>query len=666
MRVLRPLPFSFHTVEHCWIPVSDGVRLSARLWIPEMEEPVPAILEYIPYRKRDETRWRDEPMHGYFAGHGYAAVRVDVRGSGASEGILTDEYSEAEIVDGLEVLRWVADQPWCDGRVGMIGKSWGGINALQIAARRPPQLGAVITVCSSDDRFRTDAHYMGGLLLVENLTWGSVLLTLAARHPDPDVVGDGWRRTWLERLENLRLFPALWMRRQRRDAYWRRGSVAESYETVRCPVMAVGGWADAYTDTVPRLLAGLQVPRKGLIGPWAHVYPHHALPGPAVGFLQEALRWWDRWLRDEANGVDAEPAYRVWMGEAGRPPGAYADEHGRWVAEEAWPSPRIRVESCPLGEGAAIVPRNGASGLTAGVWCPFGLQGDLPGDQAEDDGVSLVFDFPPLGERLEILGAPAVELVVESDRPTAALAVRLCDVAPDGVSRRVSYGLLNLTRRNGLDRAEPLEPGRSYRVRVELGHAAWAFRPGHRVRVAVASDYWPVAWPLAEAGRVRVHTGRSRLELPVRPSRPEDEALRVLGPPEWAPSELDGAAGDETAFRRTIVQEAGTGQVRVEQTLGRGADGHLVVEPIPPIGLETGYGVYERFTVVPDDPLSARAEAHHVAVTCRGDWRTRLETRLVLTCDRKRFLLEASVTAWENGREIHGRSWSEAVPRDLL
>ncbi|MDX1384646.1 MAG: CocE/NonD family hydrolase, partial [Thermoanaerobaculia bacterium] len=170
MKVVESLPHAVREVEHCWIALADGTRLAARLWLPAGAErtPVPAILEYLPYGKREGTRERDEPMHRYFAGHNYAAVRVDLRGCGESEGLLDDEYTEQEEQDGLEVIAWIAAQPWCDGRVGMIGKSWGGFNALQIASRRPPALRGVISVCASDDRYADDAHYMGGCLLNEN------------------------------------------------------------------------------------------------------------------------------------------------------------------------------------------------------------------------------------------------------------------------------------------------------------------------------------------------------------------------------------------------------------------------------------------------------------------------------------------------------------------
>src|SRR4029077_2855543 len=241
MKIIDRFPHAVRVIEHCWIPMPDGCRLAARLWLPADAEraPVPAILEYIPYRKRDFTRVRDEPMHHYFAGHGYAAVRVDVRGSGDSDGVLTDEYSEQELADGVAVIAWIAAQPWCTGAVGMIGKSWGGFSALQLARLHPPALKAILTVCASDDRWTDDAHYMGGCLLNENLTWGTVLMAFNALPPDPALVGEGWRPVWLEQLERSVLFPAVWLRHQARDTYWQRGSVGDDPGQIACPVYAV-------------------------------------------------------------------------------------------------------------------------------------------------------------------------------------------------------------------------------------------------------------------------------------------------------------------------------------------------------------------------------------------------------------------------------------------
>jgi predicted acyl esterase len=208
LKSVTSFPHHIREIEHVWITMSDGVRLAARIWLPQTAEaePVPGILEYIPYRKRDSTAYRDSIMHPYFAGHGYACVRVDLRGSGDSEGVLTDEYLHQEQQDGLEILRWIAQQPWCNGSLGMIGISWGGFNGLQIAAHRPSELKAIITVCSTDDRYADDIHHMGGCLLGDNLSWASTMFAYNSCPPDPLLVGERWKELWLERLQGSGLW----------------------------------------------------------------------------------------------------------------------------------------------------------------------------------------------------------------------------------------------------------------------------------------------------------------------------------------------------------------------------------------------------------------------------------------------------------------------------
>ncbi|HTE80447.1 MAG TPA: CocE/NonD family hydrolase, partial [Reyranella sp.] len=448
-------------IENAWILLSDGTRLAARLWLPEDAErsPVPALLEYLPYRKRDGTSERDALSHPYLAGHGYASVRVDIRGSGESGGVLSDEYSLQEQDDAVEVIAWLAAQPWCSGAVGMFGISWGGFNALQVAARRPPALKAIVTLCSTDDRYRDDVHYMGGAKLNAGFGWASFFFSDMCHPPDPALVGDRWRALWLERLRGLPLFLERWLEHQHRDAYWRHGSVCEDYAAIECPVYAVGGWTDGYTNAIPRLLEHLSAPRKGLIGPWAHAYPHFARPGPQVGFLQEMLRWWDYWLKGRDTGVMDEPMLRAWMTDSHAPAEHHETLPGRWVAEPSWPPPErvpqrlFLTDAGLLAAPAPLAAREVCSPLStgshAGEWCPFGRGKDQADDQREDDALSLLFETPPLAETVEILGAPVVTLEVASDRPVAQLIARLCDVHPDGRSLRVSFGVLNLTHRDG-------------------------------------------------------------------------------------------------------------------------------------------------------------------------------------------------------------------------
>ncbi len=185
-------------------------------------------------------------------------------GSGDSDGILEDEYLPLEQSDGVEVVRWLASQPWCSGRVGIIGKSWGGFNALQIAAHAPDELGAIISVASTDDRYSDDVHYMGGCVLAWTaLNWASTMLAYNARPPDPAVVGDDWRDIWFERMERTPPFIEAWMSHQRRDEFWQQGSVCEDYSAITCPVYMVGGWSDAYRNSILRFLRALRRALQG-------------------------------------------------------------------------------------------------------------------------------------------------------------------------------------------------------------------------------------------------------------------------------------------------------------------------------------------------------------------------------------------------------------------
>ncbi|MFC7309603.1 CocE/NonD family hydrolase [Streptomyces monticola] len=676
MREVTSLPYDIRQEEHLWIPLPDGTRLAARLWLPQNaeEEPVPAVLEFIPYRKRDLTAVRDSVHHPYMAGHGYACVRVDLRGTGESEGVLTDEYLEQELRDAEDVLDWLARQPWCDGSTGMMGISWGGFNALQLAARRPPGLGAVLIASFSDDRYADDIHHMGGCLLSDNLSWASTMFAYTSCPPDPALVGDAWRDMWLERLRGSGLWLREWLTHQRRDAYWRHGSVCERYEDVGCPVFAVSGWADGYSNAVFRLMEHLDVPRKGLIGPWSHKYPHQGEPGPAIGFLQEAVRWWDRWLKKRDNGIMDEPMLRTWMQDSVPPSTSYEERPGRWVGEPSWPSPHTRPTELALAahrlrrpdeaapdEGELLGVESPLSvGQFAGKWCSYSAPPDLPYDQREEDGGSLVFDTDTLTEPCEILGAPVVRLEVEVNRPVAMIAARLSDVAPDGRATRVTYGLLNLTHRDGHDRPEPLEPGRRYLVDVQLNGVAQRFPAGHRIRLSLSTSYWPLAWPPPHPVRLGVFTGASRLLLPVRPMAESDEvSLRPFDPPEGTPplatTQLRPGRQEWQVTRDLVGYESALEVVADNGTMC-----------FDDIGWEVGRSSRQRYSSVADDMLSPRGEVESTMRFARGDWEVTTVTRTVLTCTEDTFRLHARLDAYEGERRVHSENWDETIPRDHL
>ena len=669
LNVVGQFPRRCVEIENTWIPMTDGCRLAARVWLPvdAEEEPVPAILEYLPYRKRDGTAARDEQTHPYLAGHGYACVRVDLRGNGESDGVMFDEYLKQEQDDALEVIAWIAGQAWCDGNVGMMGISWGGFNSLQVAARRPPSLKAIITICSTDDRYADDIHYKGGALLMENLGWASTMFAFSSRPPDPALVGDRWRSMWLERVENTPLLIENWLSHPHRDDYWKHGSICEDFAEIEAAVFAVGGWGDAYRNTIPRMLANLKAPAKGLTGPWVHKYPHLAVPGPAIGFLQESLRWFDHWLKGRESGIMDEPLYRAYLMDSVRPHASYVERPGRWIAEEQWPCPNIETRAFALNAGTldpeakegqeltVFSPQD--TGTAGGEYCAMWLGPEGPADQREDDAGSLVFDTAPLTEPLEIFGATAVTLELAADQPVATIAVRLCDVWPEGDSTRVSYGILNLTHREDHESPSPLEPGKHYRVRVQLDDVAYAFPPGHRIRVAISTAYWPLVWPSPTPVTLTLWTGISQVELPVRP--PRAETVHPFEPPEAAPPMAEEML--RPAFHgRTIERDLAnaTTTVCITDDFGRSR--------IKSHGLITDEVCTETYRIQATDPLSCRAEIHWTECLARDTWSVRTETNTVMWADREHFHIQADLEGFENDDRLFNRSWTRKVERQLV
>lgn len=680
MRTVTSLPNTIEEIEHLWIPMSDGTRLAARLWKPvsAIEDPVPAVLEMIPYRKRDLTAVRDSIHHPYVAGHGYACLRVDLRGSGDSEGVLTDEYLQQELDDVEEVLAWLIEQPWCNGRTGIMGISWGGFNGLQVAARRPKGLGAVVTVCSTDDRYFDDVHYMGGCLLTDNLSWASTMFAYNASPPDPDLVGERWREMWQDRIEHSGLWLETWLQHQRKDEYWRHGSINENYSDIEVPVFAVSGWADGYSNAVFRLLRGLDAPTRGLIGPWSHKYPHLGQPGPAIGFLQEMVDWWDHWLKDDKdNGAMDGPELSIWMQDSVAPSTTYEDRPGRWVGEPSWPSSRIIEERYPLGRHRIFHPEALRDefpkspeltvqsplslGQYGGKWCSYNAPPDMPYDQREEDGGAMVFDSDPLEERLELLGAPTVELSLSADRPVAMVAVRLSDVAPDDAATRVSYGVLNLNHYAGADNPQPLEPGEKQTVTVQLNGLAQSFPAGHRLRLSISTSYWPVVWPSPEKFRLTVDPNESSLMLPIRPSSIDDDAALTptFRPPEGAPPletlQLEPDEHDWSISRNLAEL---TGKLEVVKDLG--------VVRFEDIDLDLTRRAVERYTFADGDMNSVRGETiWHMGFEREG-WKIQTRTKTVLTSTVDAFHIYAELDAYENDSRVASKTWNTTVARDFI
>jgi predicted acyl esterase len=672
-KIRSEYPCTIRKIENTWIKMHDGVRLAASIWLPDNAElkPVPAILEYLPYRKDDSRAIRDSTYLPYFAGYGFAAVRVDIRGSGSSEGILLDEYLLQEQEDALDILAWIEKQPWCTGDAGIFGISWGGFNGLQIAAHRPPQLKAIISVASTDDRYADDVHYRGGCLLAsEQLPWASRMFGLNALPPDPLIVGENWRKIWLDRLENTPPYIEAWMEHQTRDKFWKHASVCENFADIECAVYAVGGWGDGYTNAIPRLLEGLPGPKKGLIGPWSHGYPHAAIPGPQIGFLQECIRWWNYWLKSEENGIMDEPMLRAWIQDSVVPASYYDERPGNWVAEKQLPSLNVHSQKYHFGDGILeentgvdeILEIKGSqfTGSAAGLWCPYGQDVDFPIDQRSEDGLSLSFTSATLVEGQVVLGSPQVTLALASDRTNALVVVRLCDVSPSGSSLLISRGFLNLTHRDSHEDPTPLQPGKFYKVNLTMDVIGHRLPAGHRWRLTVSPTYWPMTWPSPQVVKLQIHAGeKSFVVLPVRQYQESDTNL-----PGFEPSEESQPIPYKKVIPgrkvRIVTHDIGQKKQEICDISDHGQT-HLLEHDLVMYDKSV-----ERYTIYEDDPLSANIESEQELGLRCGKWDIRVETYSGMSADAEQFFITNKLDAYEGKIRVFSKSWNTTVPRHLV
>ncbi|MFV1497371.1 CocE/NonD family hydrolase [Phaeobacter sp. JH20_02] len=654
------------TLENEWIPLPDGRKLAARVWLPALPGAAPAILEYLPYRKRDGTAARDETTHRVFAAHGYACVRVDIAGTGDSQGRFDDEYSEQELCDGEEVLKWIAGQDWCDGHVGMIGISWGGFNGLQLAYRRPPELKAVVTMASTADRYADDIHYMGGCLLSDNANWAAQMFAYLSRPADPDLRPD-WRDDWIARMELLPDLAADWLAHPTRDEFWKHGSVCEDWSRIEVPVLAITGWADAYVNTPLTLVENLTSPTKALIGPWEHRYPHISKI-EAADAHSEIIGWFDRWLKGELNGAETLPALRTFVQEHDNPSGKNKPRRGRWVSEESWPSNTIQERIYFLGDGALCpaakagevdIANPASVGSASGYFCPgMRIDNELPGDQVEDDRHSTCFDIS-LDAPLEIVGRPRLKLAFRVDQPVAQVVARLCDVAPDGVSQRITYRPFNLTHHKSHETPDALVPGERYEVEFELNACAHRLRAGHRLRLALSTSYWPIVWPSPKPVTITLDCAGSQLTLPQRRVAGEPEPANP-GPPDKFPTLAADVLRDPSSTSRHGTDDEGRTTLDAFDDFGMSRD--------PYHGLISGSHVATHYSIHPDDPASAKMVADWRFEFRRDHWQVRIDTHSRMSCDETHFYLHRSLRATEgpDETEVLSKEWSRTIPRGLL
>lgn len=643
--------------EHCWIPMPDGARLAARIWRPPGAGPFPALFECIPYRKGDLVRARDERNHPWFAARGYVCLRIDMRGSGDSEGRMPDMYSQDELADARHVIRWLAARHWCNGRVGMFGTSWGGTASLQAAVDAPEALKAVIANCATVDRFEDDIHWQGGALLTDSFEWGATLPAILAAPPDAATVGDDWRRIWRERLEQLTFPLDNWIRHRTRGAYWRRGSVKFDADRLSCPILAIGGWADRYSNSVVQLAQARPDLCWGIIGPWGHHYPNHGEPGPAIGFQEVALAWWEHWLKDGGAPLDW-PRLRLWRREFEPPQAQLGMRNGGWIeTDDSAPARATRfhptadgLSAEPGGNLSIAVPDHWRHGECAGDTGYFGRAAGLPLEQSADDARALCFDSPPLAEDIDLIGCAELACHITREAAEAQLVCRLCEVAPDGRSLLVTRQVFNLALDETLDAALPFAAGEPVRFQLRLPATAYRFSRGNRIRLALGASYWPLVWPAPRPAAIRVLTRHACLSLP-RPARAA--GLSTPFP----------AAGDWPARRSWETQTEGPLQreYRLLDDARSQSSWRLprVTYRYPKTGVSISFATTARYDA---GPAAMTCAIDHTVEVTRPDGRAGIRSSLNAESKNGEMRVDAALSVKWNEASMAEKTWRRVYP----
>jgi putative CocE/NonD family hydrolase len=645
--VCSPATHAIQTDHRYRIPMRDGLHLGANICRPTDSGTYPALLWCDPYRSG--TLGGASPMAAYFAARGYAFVYLDSRGTGNSEGVSRDEYMVAETADSCDTIAWLADQPWCSGSVGMLGASYSGFTAIQAAAAAPPALKAIAPAYFTDRRYTDDCHYKGGCLrgYYDMLTYGLGMVARNGLPPAPEAVGDAWSTLWRQRLEESEPYLAHWLQHPVEDDYWQRGSVAGLYDRISAACLLIGGWHDGYVNPPLRTFAALSSPKRLLMGPWSHSYPNISHCGPRIDIHFELLRWFDRYLKDMDNGVENEPAAQIYVQELEPPHQHRTAIAGSWRSAADWqppPAPLALLLGTDLLAAAAdddaghvTVAYQPAASRNGGIW-DAGIPFTLAGDQRPDDAYAACFTGAPLSEDLTVLGMPAFTLYVSASVPILPVAVRLCEVAPDGTSVLVTKGILNLTRRDGMATPSPMPVDEVLPVSFHLEGTAWRFAAGNRLRLSINGSDFPNVWPTPLAGQLRIHWGPEQPSVVHLPLWQDSAEMPFTFPP------------SPDAARSTGV---GTAPWRVE---------HRVLED----EVVFRYGDDREFGVCNRAPARAWAAAKSAADVAWPGCAVRSRATGSLTSDATIFRLNLALNVSLNDSPFFSRQWTETIPRHLL
>ena len=530
-----PKKYAMKIRRNVFIPMSDGVDLAADIYLPDGAGRCPAILKYLPYRKDDFQRPHVEPRLRYFVERGYVGVLLDVRGTGSSSGSTERMLRLQESTDGYDAVEWIADQPWCDGNVGITGISYGGFTSYLVAAQAPPHLKASIPIYAADDFYYS--AYPGGSLGLRRVLYNSMMMAFNSTPPTPDSSGR-WVKVWEEHLEKNEPWLLSLIENQKNESIWMDGSVKYSQDKIKAATFIIGGWHDVFVSDPFRAYAGIRAPKKLLVGPWMHIPPWTSVPGPRINYLHEMIRWFDYWLKGKDSGITTEPPVTIFVRKYDVPAIKRDVDSGFWRNESGWPLARsvetpyylhpdgkLNANVCVSRDEANedIYEYDPSVGITSmGFLTGFGLDIGLPLDQRPDEVKSLTYTTESLHDSLELTGVPFVVLHVSSTANIAAFVAKLCDVSLDGSSALVSKGSLNITHRESNRHPSNIEPTRIYEIRIDLDALSYVFEKGHRIRLNISNSDFPMMLPTPKRATNKVYlndTCRSRLMLPVVPEQ---------------------------------------------------------------------------------------------------------------------------------------------------
>ena len=647
--------FKVNFIENTWINLKDKNKLAASIWLPKSKnKKFPTILEYIPYRKRDATAIRDSLMHPYYAANGYACIRVDMRGSGDSDGIMKDEYLPQETKDGIEIIDWITKQKWFDGKIGMTGVSWGGIVCLQMAICQPKALKAIIPVHYSVDRYYDDAGYFLGCYPGQTVGWGALMDGFNSRPPDPLISGKEWKRKWINRLNKTDSFLKIWLSHQQNDKYWLNTSISQNFSKIKIPVLAVGGWADCWPNSVINLLKNINAKSYGIIGPWGHTYPHVGKPGPAINFLQESLKFFDSYLQNENKNLQE---LRLWITESHSPNPKMNKKKGYWVSlnkdELNTRNTIFYFGHHKLSKSKNLFLKKNLSisssltcGLSSGEYMPWfasGYGAELPDNQIIDDSESLVFDTEKLKKDFIILGEASLNIQLSSNKNFGKIATRLCEIDENGNSNLITFGIVNLSQIRGKNINYKIKANKKYNVNIKLNHTGYKFKKNNKIRISLSTSYWPMAWPLKEKFTLKIYIKNSLLKLPEKNNLKNYNSFKKPK----NPLPIKNKILIQPKRQRKIIRDLEQNSTKyfVEDYFGK-------IKLIQANLITENYTSQEYY-LNEDNPLSAEAKYNFRYNFERRNWLINIDGNVKLTCNKKYFFLNKSVCIKHNLKTIY-------------